>query len=122
MTSIPGRYTKRPVTIEAVQWDGTNDTSDAIQQWVERPAVQNTYGASVVDTHHIRHLWDYDIGAYIMPNGKVVFAPFNERCLIVFTLEGEMVAKPGWWIIKGVKGEFYPCEPAIFTETYTLED
>lgn len=119
---IPGRYTKRPVTIEAMQWDATDETSEAIRQWVERPANLNKLGGAVVDTNHIQHLWDYGIGAYVMPSGKTVFAPYKERCLIIFTLEGEMVARPGWWIIKGVKGEYYPCEPGIFTETYTLED
>ena len=34
------------------------------------------------------------------------------------TLEGEMLAKIGDWIIKGVKGEFYPCKPDIFEATY----
>jgi hypothetical protein len=37
---------------------------------------------------------------------------------IIPTLEGEMRAAPGDWIIKGVKGEFYPCKPDIFEETY----
>ncbi len=34
------------------------------------------------------------------------------------TLEGEFGAAPGDWIIKGVKGEFYPCKPDIFAATY----
>lgn len=34
------------------------------------------------------------------------------------TLEGTMEAMPGDWIIRGVKGEFYPCKPDIFTATY----
>lgn len=34
------------------------------------------------------------------------------------TLEGEMVAAPGDWIIRGVQGEFYPCKPDIFEATY----
>ena len=34
------------------------------------------------------------------------------------TLEGFMKAKVGDWIIKGVKGEFYPCKPDIFAATY----
>jgi len=29
-----------------------------------------------------------------------------------------MIAKPGWWIIQGVQGEFYPCDPDIFEVTY----
>jgi len=38
--------------------------------------------------------------------------------LIITTLEGNMIAQVGWWIIKGVKGEFYPCDPDIFELTY----
>lgn len=36
----------------------------------------------------------------------------------IVTLEGDMVAKKGDYIIKGVQGEFYPCKPDIFVETY----
>ncbi len=36
----------------------------------------------------------------------------------VRTLEGEHIATPGDWIIRGVKGEFYPCKPDIFAATY----
>lgn len=38
--------------------------------------------------------------------------------LVIPTLEGNMSAYPGDWIIKGVKGEFYPCKPDIFEATY----
>lgn len=34
------------------------------------------------------------------------------------TLEGAMDARENDWIIKGVKGEFYPCKPDIFDATY----
>jgi hypothetical protein len=38
--------------------------------------------------------------------------------LRIVTLEGEMRAEFGDWIIKGVQGEFYPRKPEIFAETY----
>lgn len=39
------------------------------------------------------------------------------------TLEGDMRLSPGDWIIKGIKGEFYPCKPDIFEATYeSVED
>lgn len=38
--------------------------------------------------------------------------------IIIHTLEGDMQAKIGDWIIKGIKGEFYPCKSDIFEETY----
>lgn len=42
----------------------------------------------------------------------------NLDVLIIKTLEGDMKASYGDYIIKGVKGEFYPCKPDIFKETY----
>lgn len=38
--------------------------------------------------------------------------------LLIPTLEGEMTANQGDWVIKGVKSEFYPCKPDIFEATY----
>ena len=38
--------------------------------------------------------------------------------LVIFTLEGNMFASIGDYIIKGVQGEFYPCKPDIFKATY----
>jgi hypothetical protein len=38
--------------------------------------------------------------------------------LKIQTLEGDMIATLGDWIIKGVNGEFYPCKPDIFDKTY----
>lgn len=40
--------------------------------------------------------------------------------LVIPTLEGDMKALPGSYIIKGVKGEYYPCRRDIFEETYEL--
>jgi len=42
----------------------------------------------------------------------------NSCCMHIPTLEGLMVAKENDFIIKGVKGELYPCKPDIFEETY----
>ena len=41
-----------------------------------------------------------------------------EVVVVIPTLEGDMLASPGDWIIKGVAGEFYPCKPDIFKATY----
>lgn len=43
---------------------------------------------------------------------------FDEKGLHIITLEGEHFANVNDWIIKGVKGEFYPCKPDIFEATY----
>jgi hypothetical protein len=58
--------------------------------------------------------WGRDVG--FVPRfdlGAVVTIP---------TLEGIMTAQKGDWIIKGVKGEFYPCKPHIFEELYEAVD
>lgn len=44
------------------------------------------------------------------------------NCLAIPTLEGTMMASPGDWVIKGLKGEFYPCKPDVFEKTYELVD
>lgn len=63
-------------------------------------------------------------------NGFEVWAFMGDRealdCLelqttdypVIQTLEGAMVCTPGDWVIKGIKGEFYPCKPDIFEATY----
>lgn len=43
---------------------------------------------------------------------------FADGAIYIQTLEGEHRASPGDWIIRGIKGEFYPCKPDIFAATY----
>lgn len=47
---------------------------------------------------------------------KVEVKNINE--IIVHTLEGDMLANVGDYIIRGIKGEFYPCKADIFEATY----
>lgn len=42
----------------------------------------------------------------------------GDEPIVIHTLEGDMTAQPGDWILTGVKGEQYPCKPDIFQETY----
>ena len=44
----------------------------------------------------------------------------DEKFIVIETLEGNMKANEGDWIIKGIEGEFYPCKPAIFEKTYEV--
>ena len=46
----------------------------------------------------------------------------GSKTLQIPTLEGEMTAQPGDWIIRGVNGEFYPCKPDIFEKTYEFAE
>lgn len=54
------------------------------------------------------------------PSGDAAEAPItiDLPILTIYTLDGNMEAKHGDYIIKGVKGEFYPCKPDIFEATY----
>ena len=49
-------------------------------------------------------------------------ASYDQERLCIDTLEGTMRASVGDWIIKGVKGEFYPCRNDVFNETYEPEE
>jgi hypothetical protein len=85
-----GKYRKKPVVIEAFLWTGDQNQTEAPLWIVE--AIQNK---------------------------KVHFASDNDA-LVMFieTLEGLMYATPGNWIIRGVKGEIYPCKYDIFKMKY----
>lgn len=52
------------------------------------------------------------------PFDKYMQTVWENNGLIIPTLEGDHLAKAGAYIIKGVQGEFYPCKPDIFHETY----
>ena len=43
-----------------------------------------------------------------------------DAAIEIHTLEGTMTARKGDWVIKGVKGEFYPCKDEVFRATYEL--
>lgn len=80
------KYRKKPVVIEAIQYDGT------VQDIVDFVGLENT--------------------------------EMNEEMtkLYIKTLEGNMLVSHGDYVIKGVKGEFYPCKPDIFKKTYEEYD
>jgi hypothetical protein len=59
----------------------------------------------------------YSWASSIQMNIEPVFRD-GKPALLIPTLEGEMIASLGNYIIKGVQGEFYPCKPDIFAKTY----
>jgi hypothetical protein len=91
------KFRKKPVVIDAIQWDG-NNLEDVIEFTNGRRPRSN-------DPHIGRHWEEYE--SLVAREG-----------LKIFTLEGPLMATIGDWIIKGVKGEFYPCKPDIFAATY----
>ena len=80
------KYTKKPVTIEALQWTGEN----------------------------VSEIFEFCSMSY----RSVINPETGEMGMIIQTLEGPMTASIGDYIIKGIKGEFYPCKPDIFALTY----
>jgi hypothetical protein len=54
----------------------------------------------------------------LLESGRSVSIDFDANEIQIETLEGTMIARPGDWIIRGVKGELYPCKPDIFEQTY----
>lgn len=84
------RYRRKPIEIEAVHYDGTVEGANCILGWI---------GSTGGDA-------------------KRAHATKPELGIVIHTLEGDMTASVGDWIIRGVQGEFYPCKPDIFAATY----
>lgn len=95
------KFRKKPVVIEAVQLS-----------WATWPEICEFADVGVGEKQ--------PRGCYLTKEGTVV--PAGEVTdymgMIIPTLEGDMVAKQGDWIIKGVNNELYPCKPDIFEKTY----
>jgi len=95
--SAPTQFRKKPVVISAIQWTGEN-LVDVIHFTDGRPPNNKS--------SHAGMMWDQYVDL-VRKDG-----------LKIFTMEGKMDASIGDWIIKGVKGEHYPCKPEIFALTY----
>lgn len=119
-------YRKKPVVIEAVQWfkngDHPNDY-DSDHDGFEGGELRVFTGEE-----RRANRWEGDIVRYFrrpdVPGDKPCqhcAKTMNEHGWID-TLEGGHIVCPGDWIIKGVKGEFYPCKPDIFTASYEPAD
>jgi hypothetical protein len=82
------QYRKKPVVIEAMIY--TDNNGKEVAKWCD--------GRFIAKAVNSTGVWD--------------------ETLTIKTLEGVMKANVGDYIIKGVKGEFYPCKPDIFEATY----
>ena len=83
------RFRKKPVVVEAIQWDGNLSTVEKLMEGSTCESVEQD---------------------------------LCDPALVIVTLEGKMRAEVGDWIIRGVKGELYPCKPDIFTKTYEVAE
>jgi hypothetical protein len=59
-----------------------------------------------------------EVLGFILTKGEARRGLTDQNVILIDTLEGTMRADKGDWIIRGVKGEFYPCKPDIFAATY----
>ena len=85
------KFRKKPVVIDAFRWTGGDDqTEDPI--WIIEAIKEGRVYFTLPGTKNVR--------------------------LNIHTLEGVMVANPGDYIIRGIRGEIYPCKPDIFEATY----
>lgn len=85
------QFRKKPVVIEAVQYTGETVRVEDVPLWL------------------IEAMFDRTVR---VPKDDAV------KELHIHTLEGVMTVSVGDWIIRGVKGELYPCKPDIFAATY----
>ncbi|MBB6601806.1 hypothetical protein HW432_05865 [Bacillus pumilus] len=82
------KYRKKPVVVEAIQYDGSQDSYDKLRGFC----------------------------GDIVGNWLDSFT--NISVIYIQTLEGNLIVSPNDYVIKGVKGEFYPCKPDVFQQTY----
>lgn len=71
----------------------------------------------VVEAFHYQSEADYNL-LRLFVGDKAPLHQLGDGKLGIHTLEGVMTTTPGDWIIRGVKGELYPCKPDIFAATY----
>jgi acyl carrier protein len=105
-------FTKKPVQIEAVEFIGVKVEDGTARAHFNRPDLPQWLLDAFAEA-------DGDPGAaWLRHDGSVADAPTAPNVLVIGTLEGEHIASPGDWIIRGVAGEIYPCKPTIFAATY----
>lgn len=86
------KYRKKPIIIEAMQYTGFIESKARCRKWIGKAC-----------------------------QGGKQYQDKSEN-FIIHTLEGDMTVSPNDWVIKGVRGEFYPCKPDIFAATYELAE
>ena len=61
-----------------------------------------------------------EVESFVGAKLPIVCLSVEDTQLVIPTLEGDMKASKGDYIIKGIKGEFYPCKPDIFKQSYNM--
>ncbi len=86
MIALIKKFIKKPVVIEAFEWDGKSETLDS-------PDIK----LFMANNPHFRG---------------------EQGSVFIHTLDGVMEARPGDFIVKGIKGDIYPCKADVFWKTY----
>ena len=98
------KYIKKQVVVEAIQWDGTLEKALEISKIDGLNSIIEYYSTKTVI-----------IGESTSSSANT----YEEiKSFKIKTLEGDMNVSKGDYIIKGIKGEFYPCKEDIFKKTY----
>ena len=97
------KYQKKPLVIGAIQWFPPGDDRHI-------PALLSHRKGNQVNPPDYRQVGDIFQFSTIRGMGDDIF--------LIKTLEGDLKVSPGDYIIKGIKGEIYPCKPDIFEESY----
>jgi hypothetical protein len=105
------KYRKKPVIIEAIQWFKNGDHPDDDCYYVNDKSVDRYLSEGKV----VRYFRTPNV---LPHDGCKQCGKSMHQHGWIETLEGGHRVCPGDWIIKGVKGEFYPCKPDIFAQTY----
>ena len=90
----------------------TPPPADATRFWRKKPVVIEAVQFTGQNEPAVT---DFLGGPYATGHSWKLHTPYGG---FITTLEGDMEFSPGDWIIKGVKGEFYPCKPDVFAATY----
>lgn len=113
------RFRKKPVVIEAMQWLGYDniDAMDSMEEFTDE-FTTTASGKTAVRTLFMP--LESDLAREVLGKGEVSERSAHGYTAVVYDdLHGTWVnLRTGQWVIKGVQGEFYPCDAEVFAATY----
>ena len=115
--NYPRKFVTLPVVVEAMRVEGKPADRHQVYTWM----VNNGYPQLFGNALNPEELYAPALGKEVRPTKGIWIDPENGSFMIR-TLEGDMRVDYGDWIIRGVAGEFYPCKPDIFNQTYKLSE
>lgn len=121
----PTAYRKKPVAVEVMRMPeaypaGVDPSSDGYARSIQAAAVYDWVVENTLGQFDCLSIIEGKRGA-TWPESGVSIDPRDGR-MVIATLEGGHWVNLGDYIIRGVQGEFYPCKPDIFEQTYEQVD